>query len=90
MSLPIDGLGRPGDFASIDEKVNWLMATMDKIVRASQGGIETISDDYQVLNAPAVPRRSINPLTDTTQEVAETLATLLSDLHQRGVSGGPG
>lgn len=90
MSLPIANLGRPLDFAGYDEKINWLMAMMDKIVLSSQSGIETIADDFQVINPPATPRRVIDPSSDTTQQVAETLATLLADLHQRGVSGGPG
>ena len=90
MSLPIDGLGRPSDLASVDEKLNWLMAMMDKVVLSSQAGIETIADGYRVYNPPALPRQIINPTLDTAQDVAETVATLLSDLHQRGVSGGPG
>jgi len=90
MSLPIPQLGYPGDFASISEKVDWCVMMIKRMAEASQNPIETISDSYKVINPPFVPRRQLDALGATTQEVAEVLATVLTDMHQRGVTGGPG
>jgi hypothetical protein len=90
MSMPIASLGKPGPMASADEKINWLMNMMDQLTSASQGSIDTIADSYNVADDGGVPTRVLVPSTATVTDVANVLATLLRDLHKRGVNGGPG
>lgn len=88
MSQPVALIAKPGPFSSLEEKVNWLMIMVDKLAAASQDGLDTIADSYEITNPPASPSRAFDPTTATTSDVANVLATLLADYRQRGVSGG--
>ena len=88
MSQPIAILGKPDIMAPLETKVEWLMAVVEKLAAASQDGMDTIADAYEVANPPASPVRTFDPSSATTADVANVLATLLADYTQRGVSGG--
>ena len=88
MSTPVAFIGKPGPNASIDQRLSWIETILERLSAASQDGTDTIADSFEITNPPAVPVRTLDPSTATARDVANVVSTFLSDLRQRGVSGG--
>lgn len=81
---PIQTIAKPGPNAPLERKVDWLMNVIDRIEAASQEDTGAIADPYSVTNT--TPLRTINAQTATLAQVAEVVATFLSDMKKRGMN----
>ena len=79
---PFQPFNQPSPNAPIDVKVNWCIDAINRIADASQEDSGTYADPYTVTNT--TPLRTLNAQTATLAQVAEVLATWLSDTKKRG------
>ena len=85
---PLTMIGAPPQGASVEQRVNWCMAVIAKIVTASQADTDKIADAYAVTHLPATPVRALNVSTAAAADVAQVLGQYLADMQKRGLSGG--
>lgn len=83
---PVSFMSPPPFDADTETKINWLMEAMTEIERASYEDPSEIADAMTIENHTAT--RSLDPTACTLNEVANVVATLISDTRNRGVNRG--
>jgi Holliday junction resolvasome RuvABC endonuclease subunit len=81
---PIQLFNKPPSNAPLERKVEWIMDMLDRIVKASQEDTATIADSFEITNA--TPNRTLDSGTATLAQVAQVVATFLSDMKKRGMN----
>ncbi len=77
---------QPGAGASADAKIDWLMKVVQSLALASRQEGSTLADPYTI-TPPAPPVRTLDATASpTAQDVANVLATFLSDMQKRGLN----
>lgn len=61
---------------------DWVKRAMGEIEAESNDGVETVFDNFTLATFTAT--RTLNPATATAADVANVLATLISDIQHRG------
>jgi hypothetical protein len=70
--------------AGTDEKLNWIIAQLREIERASGEDPIEVADSYGA-NASFTITRQINVTSPSASNLANVLASLIADLRKRGV-----
>jgi hypothetical protein len=70
--------------AGIEEKLNWIIAQLREIERASGEDPVEVFDSYSA-NAGFIPTRQLNVTSPSSANVANVLASIIADLRKRGV-----